>query len=130
MIDRTLHSMMSRFMGESDLVHLGCDTWEIVETSIVWRARFILLLLRIEIDSGWVDIDIMEIPGKDNIGLHRYPTIRFWEGRIQSEHDGKLVIVRVAQCQRGGTLMRLTWDPGTTRFGGSSTLRGEFLSTG
>ena len=62
LIDRTLHSMMSRFMEESDLVHLGCDAWEIVETSIVLRGRFILLLLRIEIHCGWVDIDIMEMP--------------------------------------------------------------------
>jgi len=54
--------MMSRFMGESDLVHLGCDTWEIAETSIVWQVRFIMLLLRIEIYSGWVGIDIMEMP--------------------------------------------------------------------
>jgi len=50
-------------MGEVDLFHLGCDTWEIVETSIVWRSTFILLLLKIEINSGWVYIDIMEMLG-------------------------------------------------------------------
>jgi len=88
--------MMSRFMGESDLVHLGCDSWEIAKTSIAWQGRFILLLLRIEIDSGWVDIDIMEMPRQDKLGIHRYPTIRFWEGRIQFEHDGKFIIIRVA----------------------------------
>jgi len=41
-----------------------------------------MLLLKIKIDSGWVDIDIMEMPGQDKLGLHKYPTIRFREGRI------------------------------------------------
>ena len=117
-------------MGESDLVHLGCHTWEIAETSILWRVRFILLIFRIEIDSGWVDIDIMEMLGRDKLGLHRYPTTRFWEGRIQSELDGRFFIVRAVQHQHGGTLLRLAWDPSITIFSGSSTLRDELLSTG
>jgi len=68
---------MNRFMGEGDLVHFGCDSWEIVETSIVWRGRFIMLLLRTKINNGWVDIDIMDMPGQDKLGLHKDSTIKF-----------------------------------------------------
>jgi len=89
-----------------------------------------MLLLRTEINSGWVDIDIMEMPRQDKLGLHKYSTIRFQEGRIQFEHDGKFFIVKVAQLQHGGTLLRLAWDFGTTRFSNSATLKGELVSTG
>jgi len=69
-------------MVEGDLFHLGFETLGIIETSTIWRGRFILLLLRTKIGSGRVDIGIMEMPGHDQFGLHRFFTINFQERRV------------------------------------------------
>lgn len=53
----------------------------------------------------------MEIPGRDVVGLYAYFTIRFQERRIRQGHDGQSAIIRVAQRQHGGILLRLAWDP-------------------
>lgn len=82
MADRILHYVMSRNMAEGDLVHLGFGRWGIDEPSIVWRGSFIMLLFRTEIDSGWVDIDIMDMPRQDEFGLQIFFAIRFQERRI------------------------------------------------
>jgi len=47
-----------------------------------------LLLLQTRICSGWIDIDIMEMPRQDEFGLHRFFVMRFQERRIQPAHDG------------------------------------------
>lgn len=85
-----LHFVMIRDMEEGDLVHLGFDTWGITKTSNVWQGRFILLLLRTDIGSGWVDIGIMEMPGQDELGLHRFFSIMYQERRVQSGHGGSM----------------------------------------
>jgi hypothetical protein len=38
--------------------------------------------------------------------------MEFQERRMQSGHDGRMVMIRVAQRQHGGSFLRLAWDPG------------------
>ena len=61
---------MSRERADGDIFHLGFDTWGSTETSIAWQGRIIVLLLRVMIDSGGVDISIMEMPGQDELFFH------------------------------------------------------------
>ena len=63
-------------MAEGGLVHLGFDTWGIAKATIAWRGRLILLLLRVEISHGGVDIGIMEMPGQDGISSHIFFSTR------------------------------------------------------
>jgi len=49
-----------------------------------------------EIDSGWIYIEIMEIPRNNKLGLHKYPILRFLEGTIHSQHDRGFVILIVS----------------------------------
>ena len=69
-------------MSEGDPFHLGLDTWGITKTSITWRGRLIQLLLRVEIGSRGIDIDIMEMPGQDELSSHRFFATRPQEGRV------------------------------------------------
>ena len=57
----SLHFVMSRDRADGDPVHLGFDMWGSTETSIALRGRLIMLLLRVMIDNGGVDISIMEM---------------------------------------------------------------------
>ena len=61
---------MSRNRADDDPVHLWFDTWGSTETSIAWRGRLIMLLLRVMIDNGGVDISIMNMLGLDELSLH------------------------------------------------------------
>ena len=88
--------MMSGVMAENDLVHSWVDTWGFMEAFIVWRGRISLLLHRFRVSFGWVGFGIMEMPGQDELSLHRLFTIKSQERRVQSSHDGEYVIVRVA----------------------------------
>jgi hypothetical protein len=38
--------------------------------------------------------------------------LRHYNLWTQSEHDGQMTMIRVAQHQRGGSFMRIAWDPG------------------
>lgn len=127
--DWSLYFLTSRFRAKSESTHSWFDIWTSTEAFLTWQGQFFLLLLRIEIDSRWIDIDIMEMPKQDELGFHRFFTIRFQERRIQSAHDGQFVIVRVVQCQHGGTLLILALDLGITGFHGSVALGGDLVPT-
>jgi hypothetical protein len=44
------------------------------------------------------------------VSPYRYVSMEFQERRIQSGHDGRTIMIRVAQCQHGGSFLRLSCD--------------------
>lgn len=137
----SLHFVMSRVMTKGDLVHLGFNTWEIIETSTAWRGKLILMLLKVEIGSGGVGprtLASWRYPGKMILAFtffrHRAPgegdTVCARWGVCHSQSTAKYVIVRVAQRQHGGTSLRLMGDPSITTLHDSITFRDELATTG
>ena len=64
---------------------------------------------------------------------YEYPNVLFEdayiiglkERRMQFEHDGRTIMIRVVQRQHGGSFLRLTWNLGITLFGSSTTEKDE-----
>jgi len=87
--------MTIKIRAETDLYHSWFDIWGRTEAFVTWQGQFSLLLVRTMIRSRRINIDIMELPGEDELGLHRFFAIRFQKRMIQSVHNGQYVIVRV-----------------------------------
>lgn len=103
LVDGTLCFVMSGMRTEDNPTHTWFDMWGSVEAFVAWQGWFSLLLVRIRVSVGWVGHDIVGFPGPDALGLYRYFSIRSQGRSIQLAHDGKIVMVRVAQRQHGGT---------------------------
>ena len=89
-----------------------------------------MLLHKLIVRFGGVDIGIMVMPGQDELGSHRPSATRPQEKGIQSTHDGEYVIIRVAQRQHGGTTLSLDKDLIINALYSSITLRDELATLG
>jgi hypothetical protein len=62
---------------------------------------------------------------------YRCINMELQEREMQSRHDGQMTMIRVAQHQRGGSFLRIAWDPGIS-VGDSATVdmeaRASFFS--
>jgi hypothetical protein len=50
---------------------------------------------------------------------YRYFNLEFQEKKMQTGHDDRMVMIKVAQRQHGGSFLRLAWDPGISILDGS-----------
>jgi len=121
----SLPFVMSRVMAKGDLVHFGFNTWGITGASMARQGKLILLWLRVDIGSRGLDIGIMGMPGQDELGSHKSFDTGPHERRIQSAHGGEYVIIRVAQLQHGGTILKLAGDLIIIALHNSITFRDE-----
>ena len=89
-----------------------------------------MLLHRIRVICGGVDIGIKVMPGQDELGSHQPSATRPQERRIRSTHDGEYAIIRVAQHQHGGTTLSSAGGLIITALYNSITLRDELATIG
>jgi hypothetical protein len=92
-----------------------------VETYSIWQDRLSFLIPRIEVGSGFADLDFTETPLQGMIQDSGFSPFRdfifgFLERRMQTGHVGPTMMIRVVQRQHGGSLLGLVWDPGITLF--------------
>jgi hypothetical protein len=90
------------------------------------RDRLPSLIFVIEYGSGFAGRDFTWRPMQTTIHgsrfiPYRYFILEFQERRMQTRHDGQMVMIRVVQHQHGGSFLRLAWDPGISVLDSSTT---------
>jgi hypothetical protein len=85
--------------------------------------------------SGFADLDFIELPLQvmslvSRFISYRYFSRGFQERRLQYEHIGQTVMIRVEQRQHDGPFRRLAWDPGITGLSSSTTMRDKMVLIG
>jgi hypothetical protein len=80
------------------------------------RDKLPFLVFEIEHGSGSTGRDFTWMFVQDTIHgsrfiSYRYFNLEFQERRMQTGHDGQMIMIKVVQQQHGGSFLRLAWDP-------------------
>jgi len=86
-------------------------------------------------DSGFADLGFIELPLQvmslvSKFVSYRYFSRGFHERRLQYEHVGQTVMIRVEKRQHDGPIQRLAWDLGLTGLISSMTVRDKMVLIG
>jgi hypothetical protein len=104
--------MINRVVAVIGLFHF----WNVMrgdaETYSIWWGKFIFPIPRIDSGSGFVDFDFIEMPlhcmlHGSGLNSFRNFSFGFHERRMEFGYDGQTIMIRVAQCQHGGSFLRL-----------------------
>jgi hypothetical protein len=127
--------MLTQVVPESHTLHLGLVWSGSVGTCPMGRDLFFHLIIMTGHGDSWIGTSSTEIPLQiqclhSRSSGHRYFSVRIQERRIQYICRGKIVMVRVAQCQHEDLRQRLAWDPGIAGLGIAQIHRREWTIAG
>lgn len=111
------------------LIHSQEDTWGVTKALTIGQGK---LLLRIGAVHGAIGARTTE--GLWKVGPNRDHRIDYgrdlYESRLWYESARRLVMTRVSRGQQDSFLLCWSWSPSITVRSGSTTHRGELVSTG